>query len=131
RIRLERRPPLAPPGLAPVEHGADRRSEGPCRRDLLRGVAPVGDALVELLLVLEAPGLAGRYPDVELEVLRVVADGGAPKRLFEIEVPADEAALGAVPEVPDRVGLAGTSQDQHAVATPVPTPCPGMRATVG
>ena len=93
-------------------------------------VAPVGDALVELLLVLEAPRLAGRDPDVELEVLRVVADGGAPKRLLEIEVPADEAALGAVPEVPDRVGLAGTSQDQHAVTTPVPTPCPGMRATV-
>ena len=38
--------------------------------------------------------------------------------------------LGAVPEVPDRVGLAGTSEDQHAVTTPVPTPCPGMRATV-
>jgi hypothetical protein len=52
---------------------------------LLRGVAPVCDALVELLLVLEAPRLARRYPDVELEVLRVVADGGAPKRLFEIE----------------------------------------------
>ena len=117
-LRRERRPALVPPALAAVEHRAELAPERPDRRDLLLGVAAVADALVELLLVLEAPPPPDREPEVELEVLRVVADRRPPERLLEVQVPAGEAPLGAVPEVPDRVRLSRTTEHEHAVAGP-------------
>ena len=122
---------VVPPSLAPLEHRADLASEAVYRVALLLGVAALADAILEQLLVLEAPGSVDRDPDVELEVLRVVADRGPPERLLEVQVPPCEAALRPVPEVPDRVRLARSSQREDAVAFPGALSRPRMRTAVG
>ena len=98
---------------------------------ILREAALV-DAQVEQLVVLPHCRSVHVEDDVELEILRVVAGLGAPERLLEIEVPAPELALGAVPEHPDRVLVARALQHQHAVALPrardPPTGAPRARA---
>ena len=107
------------------------RPEAVYRVALLLGVAALADAILEQLLVLEAPGAVDRDPDVELEVLRVVADRGPSERLLEVQVPACEAALRPVPEVPDRVRLARSSQREDAVAFPGALSRPRVRTAVG
>ena len=64
-------------------------------------------------------------PDVELEILRVVPDRGAPERLLQVDVPAGEPAVRSLPEVPDGVRLSGPLQHEHAVSLPGPRPLHG------
>src|SRR5258706_416718 len=57
-------------------------------------------------------------PDVELEVLCVVARGGPAEGLLDVHVPSRELAVRTLPEHPDRVHLARPLQHQHPVALP-------------
>ena len=128
RGRAPRAPTTDPTSAARVELGGDPPALGPGRLDLLHRVAALVDPLVEHVCVLPLPRAVGRHPDVELEILRVVALGGAAERLLQVHVPARELALGAFPEDPDRVRLAGALQHQHAVALPAGASVPGMAA---
>ena len=126
-------PGLVPPASASVELARDSLALGADLDDLLRREAALADPDGEQLLVLPLPRPVERDPDVELEVLRVVAlprglGRCAPERLLDVDVPACEPALRTAPEQPDRVRLSGPLQHQHAVAVPVRLPVPGVPA---
>ena len=103
RRRRPRRPRVRPPVLLGVEEGGDAVAFGPGGRDLFGRDPPLRDSLLEQVRVLPLPTAGARNPDVELEILRLVAVAGSPKGLLEVDVPAVELALAAEPENPDRI----------------------------
>src|SRR5581483_10072063 len=93
--------------------------------------AALRDTHVEQLLVLALDAAVRMEDQVELEILRVVAVGGAPERLLQVEVPAAKFAFRPVPEHPDGVCVARALQHQHAVALPRLPSRPRMRLGAG
>ncbi len=82
--------------------------------ELLDGVDAGRDPLLDVLLILPAPGEVGRHDDVEHVVGGVDADRGAREGRLEVHVPAEEAMLRRRrPELPDRVRLARLHETQH------------------
>src|SRR5437660_3436101 len=118
-----RRPPFGPREIPPRPYSRALGLEGvgvgtdPLR--LLRFEAAVGDTSGDAFLVLAVPGDSVLAPEVELVVERVDPDLRAAIRLLEVDVPALELPLVAVPEDPDRVAVAGPPQHQRAVPFPV------------
>src|SRR5437899_3272725 len=96
-------PRFVPPAAAGIELRRHPRSLGADLVDLRGRETAVAHPLLEELLVLPLPRLAVRDPDVELEILRVVADRRSHERPLEVHVPARKAAIGRLPEQPDRV----------------------------
>src|SRR4051812_36083201 len=131
RVGLPERPPRVPPAAAGVELRGDALALRPDRVVLLARVAALAHALLERLDVLPLPLAARRDPDVELEILCVVAFGRTPERLLEVHVPAREVALGTVPEHPDRVRLTRPLQHQHSVTLPCLAARPRMNLRPG
>src|SRR5262249_56909274 len=100
------RPCVVPPAPTGVEVGGDPGCFTSYRTGLIFREATLSYTGVEQVVVLQHPaGAVGApwQPDVELEILRVVAVGRAPERLLEVEVPAVEVPLRPVPEEPDRI----------------------------
>src|ERR1051325_6486871 len=128
RIRLPGRPVVGPPAPAGVELPRDAAGQGPRLRDLFRCEAALADPFLHDVVVFQLPAALGRDPDVELEVLRVVADRRAAEGLLQVDVPAVELPRRAGPEDPDRIGLARTLQHEDAVPQPPLFPVPRMTA---
>src|SRR5471030_2144203 len=100
RIGLPVGPGLVPPAVACVEFARDSRAFG-TDLDHLPGREPAFlDASCEQLFVLPLPRAVERDPDVELQILRVVADARAPERLLDVHVPAGEDPSRPAPEEP-------------------------------
>jgi hypothetical protein len=89
------------------------------------------DANVEQLVVLPLDASVRVEDQVELEILRVVAGVGAPERFLQVEVPASELTLGAVPEHPDGVAVARPLEHQHTVTLPPLSASPGVHVGPG
>src|SRR5262249_27545368 len=123
-VRSPACPVVGPPAAAGVEVGCDSRADGADLGDLPGAEASLADAFLQELVVLPLPAPVGRDDDVELEVLRVVSLGGAAERLLQVDVPAAELPLGAVPEDPDRVRVAPPLQHHQAVSLPAPAAAP-------
>ncbi len=121
--------PERPPGVPPVAPGCELGFEPSSFRADVTGLilreAALLDAHVEQLVVLPLDPAVRMEDQIELEVLRVVAGRGAPERLLQVEVPAPELALLAVPEHPDRVasrrGAGASARRDPASARGPPT----------
>src|SRR3954471_1259609 len=118
RVGLPLGPGVRPPAAVTFELFEDPRRLGADLLDLLAREAALFDAPFHVFVVLEPPTALAREPDVELEVLRVVAELRALEGLLEVDVPAAELALRARPEDPDGVPVARSLQHHRPMAVP-------------
>ncbi|MDF2753288.1 MAG: hypothetical protein K0S82_1671, partial [Gaiellaceae bacterium] len=107
----------------PPDTSERRRAPSAANRRSLFGL---GDPLLHLLRVLGMPLTTVLAPQVELVVTSVVAMEGSPERLLEVELPARELPSRPLPEEPDRVRIAGSTEDDDSVLCPSAFAAPGV-----
>lgn len=90
---------------------ADRGDLGGCETTL-------PDPILHFLLVFPAPRPIRTNHEIELVILRLEHPAVSYEWRLEVHVPAGEAPLRLLPEVPDRVSLARAKPDKDAVAGP-------------